>query len=38
MLGIPGLRPEKVLKIYRELGISSLDELEKLRRRIGSSL
>ena len=29
MLGIPGLRPDKVLKIYRELGISSLDELEK---------
>ena len=29
MLSIPGLRPDKVLKIYRELGISSLDELEK---------
>src|SRR3954467_14899693 len=29
MLGIPGLRPDKVLKIYKELGISSLDELEK---------
>ena len=28
MLGIPGLRPDKVLKIYKELGISSLDELE----------
>jgi len=29
MLGIPGVRPDKVLKIYKELGISSLDELEK---------
>jgi DNA polymerase (family X) len=29
MLGIPGLRPDKVLKIYKELGISSLDELEQ---------
>src|SRR3954464_865795 len=29
MLNIPGLRPDKVLKIYKELGISSLDELEK---------
>jgi DNA polymerase (family X) len=29
MLGIPGLRPDKVLKIYKDLGISSLDELEK---------
>src|SRR3954467_1615848 len=29
MLGIPGLRPDKVLKIYKELGISSVDELEK---------
>src|SRR5205085_5894852 len=28
MLSIPGLRPDKVLKIYKELGISSLDELE----------
>jgi DNA polymerase (family 10) len=28
MLGIPGLRPDKVLKIYEELGISSVDELE----------
>jgi len=28
MLGIPGVRPDKVLKIYRELGISSLAELE----------
>jgi DNA polymerase/3'-5' exonuclease PolX len=29
MLSIPGLRPDKVLKIYKELGISSVDELEK---------
>jgi DNA polymerase (family 10) len=29
MLGIPGLRPDKVLKIYKELGIYSVDELEK---------
>jgi hypothetical protein len=29
MLGIPGLRPDKVLKIYKDLGISSLEELEK---------
>src|ERR1043166_429293 len=28
MLSIPGLRPDKVLKIYKELGVSSLDELE----------
>ena len=38
MLGIPGLRPEKVLKIYRELGISSLDQLEKAAKEVGSSL
>ena len=29
MLSIPGLRPDKVMKIHKELGISSLDELEK---------
>jgi DNA polymerase (family 10) len=29
MLGIPGLKADKVLRIYKELGISSLDELEK---------
>ena len=29
MLGIPGLRPDKIIKIYKELGISSLDELER---------
>jgi DNA polymerase (family X) len=28
MLSIPGLRPDKVLKIYKQLGVSSLDELE----------
>jgi DNA polymerase (family X) len=29
MLNVPGLRPDKVLKVYKELGISSVDELEK---------
>jgi len=29
MLSIPGLRPDKVLKLHKELGISSIDELEK---------
>jgi DNA polymerase (family 10) len=28
MLTVPGLRPEKVLKLYRELGIKNLEELE----------
>src|SRR5688572_17958872 len=28
LLGIPGLRADKVLKIYKELGISSLNQLE----------
>ena len=28
MLAVPGLRPEKVLRLYRDLGISSLAELE----------
>ncbi|MBR1187423.1 DNA polymerase/3'-5' exonuclease PolX [Bradyrhizobium sp. AUGA SZCCT0160] len=28
MLSVPGLRPEKVLRLYKELGISSLAELE----------
>ena len=32
MLTIPGLRTEKVVKIYNELGITSLDELEKAAR------
>jgi hypothetical protein len=29
MLAIPGLRPEKVLKLYKELGITSLAALEE---------
>jgi DNA polymerase (family X) len=29
MLTLPGLRPDKVLKIYRDLGIASLDELAR---------
>jgi DNA polymerase (family X) len=32
MLSIPGLRAEKVIKLYRELGISSLEELEEAAR------
>jgi DNA polymerase (family 10) len=32
MLTIPGLRPDKVLKLYRELGVSSLGELEETTR------
>ncbi len=28
MLGVPGLRPEKVLRLYKDLGIGSLSELE----------
>ena len=28
LLEVPGLRPEKALKLHRELGISSLEELE----------
>jgi len=32
LLTIPGLRPEKVLKLHRDLGISSLDELEAAAR------
>jgi DNA polymerase (family 10) len=28
MLAIPGLRPDKVLKLHKELGIESLDALE----------
>lgn len=28
MLTVPGLRPDKVVKLYRELGIASLEELE----------
>jgi DNA polymerase (family X) len=32
MLSIPGLRAEKVLKLYKELGIASLAELEQAAR------
>ena len=28
MLTVPGLRPDKVIKIYKELGITTLDQLE----------
>ena len=28
MLSIPGLRPDKVMKLHRELGIGSIEELE----------
>src|SRR3954452_7555369 len=28
MLAIPGLRPDKVLRLYKDLGITSLSELE----------
>jgi DNA polymerase (family X) len=29
LLSIPGLRPDKVMKLHHELGISSIDELEQ---------
>ncbi|MGY8706078.1 helix-hairpin-helix domain-containing protein [Bradyrhizobium sp. 18BD] len=29
LLNVPGLRPEKVLRLYRELGVTSLAELEQ---------
>src|SRR3954453_4774376 len=32
MLAIPGLRPDKALKLYKEVGIASVDELEKAAR------
>jgi DNA polymerase (family X) len=32
MLSVPGLRPEEVVKIHRELGVSSLAELERAAR------
>jgi len=32
MLSVPGLRPDKVLKLYKELGITSLKELETAAR------
>ena len=28
LFAVPGLRPDKILKLYQELGISSLAELE----------
>jgi DNA polymerase (family 10) len=28
LLAVPGLRPDKVLRLYKDLGITSLDELE----------
>ena len=32
MLAVPGLRPEKVLKLYKSLGITSLADLEEAAR------
>ena len=32
MLAVPGLRPDKVLKLYKELGITSLAQLEAAAR------
>src|SRR3977135_3240242 len=32
MLTVPGLRPDKILKLYRELGVTSLAELEEAAR------
>jgi DNA polymerase (family 10) len=32
LLSVPGLRPEKVLKLYSELGIASLEGLEQVAR------
>ena len=32
MFTVPGLRPDKVLKVYQTLGISSLGELERAAR------
>src|SRR2546421_1024662 len=32
LLSIPGLRPEKALKVHRELGVASLEELEQAAR------
>lgn len=33
LLSIPGLRPEKVMKLHRELGINSVDELKQAAER-----
>ena len=35
MLTIPGLRPEKVLKLHKELGIDTIDELRPLPSKTG---
>ena len=32
MLRIPGLRPERIHKLYREIGITSLKQLEEAAR------
>lgn len=32
LLTVPGLRPDKIVKLHRELGIASLDELEEAAR------
>jgi DNA polymerase (family X) len=32
LLSVPGLRPDKIVKLHRELGVSSLDELEEAAR------
>jgi len=32
MLAVPGLRPEKVIRLYRDLGIASLEDLEAAAR------
>ena len=34
ILNIPGLRPDKVLKLYKELGISSIENSRKQPRKI----
>jgi DNA polymerase (family X) len=36
MLSVPGLRPDKVLKLYNELGITSLPDLRRRRARTSS--
>jgi DNA polymerase (family 10) len=35
MLDVSGLRPEKALKLHKELGIASLEELEAAARQTG---
>src|SRR2546423_873345 len=32
LLTVPGLRPDQIVKLHRELGISSIDELEQAAR------